>query len=80
MDSFVTPEKKNQKNQKSNKKAGENIHMIILVSAKKVGLSLTDLREFTMQNLMDFIDLWVDGQSEEVEAEQEDIDNFYKYL
>lgn len=77
MDSFVKPEKKKQGN---NKKSGENIHMIILVSAKKVGLSLTDLREFTMQNLMDFIDLWVDGQNEEVEAEQEDIDNFYKYL
>jgi len=54
--------------------------MIVLVSAKKMGLSLSELREFTMQDLMDFVDLWTDGADMSKEAGQEDIDYFYKYL
>lgn len=59
------------------------MHLSLLVSAKKMGLSMMELREFTMQDFMDFIDLWTGDQdgSEEVprEATQEDIDNFYRH-
>lgn len=54
--------------------------MIVLVSAKKMGLSLSELREFTMQDLMDFVDIWTDGAGASREAGQDDIDFFYKYL
>jgi hypothetical protein len=49
--------------------------MTILVSAKKMGLSMMELRELRMQDLMDYIDIWTDNV--EKQATQEDIDAFY---
>jgi hypothetical protein len=54
--------------------------MMVLVSAKKTGLSLSELREFTMQDLMDFIDVWTGNQDSTKEADQEDIDYFYGHM
>lgn len=56
-----------------------NYEASILVMAKKVGLSFEELNLMTLQDFVDFIDLWMEEPEEETErmATQQDIDSFY---
>lgn len=49
--------------------------------AKKVGLSFEELNMLTLQDFVDFMDLWV-GEDEKgpKKASQGDIDNFYSMM
>lgn len=49
--------------------------------AKKVGLSFGELNMLTLQNFVDFIDLWVgEDKKGPRKAKQDDIDNFYSNM
>lgn len=72
---------KKRLNQKENKKQSklENEEVSLLIIAKKVGLSLEELNMLTLQELIDFADMFTGNteEDEEKEVTQEDIDNFY---
>jgi hypothetical protein len=48
--------------------------------AKKVGLTFSELKNFSMQEFIDFVDMWVGDDDKEKEASQEDIDYFYSHM
>lgn len=52
----------------------------ILVMAKKTRLSFEELNLMTLQDFMDYIDIYVGEIETTREATQDDIDNFYNYL
>lgn len=73
-----------QKNQ-SDIKAPKNFNFEIslLVMAKKMGLSFDELNYMSLQDFMDFADMWSGNQEGEevvLEATQEDIDRFYSSM
>ena len=48
----------------------------VLVLAKKVGLTFSEINEMKMNDFIKFLDMWTDEQSTK-DADQEDIDYFY---
>lgn len=76
MPSFTEP----SKNQ-TEKEIPENFNFetSVLVMAKKMGLSFLELKEMTMQEFIDFLDLWV-GEDGPNDPTQKDIDYFYSNM
>ena len=56
-----------------------DLEMSVLVMAKRMGLSFVELKEMTMQEFLDYSDLWV-GDDGPKEASQKDIDYFYSNM
>lgn len=59
-----------------------NYELSILVMSKKVGLSFEELNILTMNDFMDFIDIYL-GETDAVverDATQDDIDDFYSIM
>lgn len=79
MPPFVT----SQKLKKNSKPVPKdfNYEVSILVMAKQTGLSFDELNMMTLQEFVDYIDLWVgDEDNEPRNATQEDIDKFYSSM
>lgn len=59
-----------------------DIEIRILTTAKRVGLSLSELNQMTLAEFMAFINHWTGKQSDEGSrmATQTDIDNFYLFM
>lgn len=49
---------------------------MLLVSAKKMGLSFEELNLFSLNDFFDFTDLWVGEEEGSRKATQEDIDRY----
>ena len=80
-----TTYRKNQKNNTNTqtKKEVENEEISLLVVAKRLGLSFEELNMMTLQDLVDFVDIWTDkgdNQTTDREASQLDIDAFYSKM
>ncbi len=80
-----TTYRKNQKNNTATqtKKEVENEEISLLVVAKRLGLSFEELNMMTLQDLVDFVDIWTDkgdNQTTDREASQLDIDAFYSKM
>lgn len=79
MPPFVT----SRKLKKNSKPAKDfNYEVSILVMAKQTGLSFEELNMMTLQEFVDYVDMWVgdEDNNEPRMATQEDIDNFYRYM
>lgn len=71
---------KRHRTQKSSKKIEANEEVMILATAKKLGLSFEELNLLTLNDFFDCIDL-MNGKVDTTRmATQEDIDNFYRYM
>lgn len=58
-----------------------NFEVSLLVIAKKLGLTFEELNLMTLQDFIDYVDLWTDEHEEtECMATQEDIDSFYSLM
>lgn len=78
MPPFVTSRNQNQSNKPIPKDF--NYEVSLLVMAKRMGLSFDELNEMTLQDFMDFIEIWIGDNEEEYEATQADIDRFYSSM
>lgn len=78
-------------NQEQNLKASQNANhqnseperlgLVMLVNAKKMGLSFEELNEFRVQDFIDFTNVYTGkGMSKTKIADQNDIDRFYDAL
>lgn len=68
---------KNQKKSKGkNSVNDENYELMLLVSAKKMGLSFEELNLFSLNDFFDFTDLWIGEEEGSRVATQEDIDKY----
>lgn len=58
-----------------------NHEISLLFMAKKVGLSYDELNQMTLQDLFDFVDMWIGEENDAPrEATQGDIDRFYRVM
>lgn len=66
---------------KTKKKNNTSFEITILASAKKAKLSFEELNLMSLNDFFDYIDIFVgDDEQQVIEAQQEDIDNFYSVL
>ena len=69
------------KSENKTKKKNTNFEITILASAKKAKLSFVELNLMSLNDFFDYIDIFVgDDEQQVIEAQQEDIDNFYSVL
>ena len=69
------------KSENKTKKKNTNFEITILASAKKAKLSFEELNLMSLNDFFDYIDIFVgDDEQQVIEAQQEDIDNFYSVL
>lgn len=78
MPPFVTSRNKNL----TNKPVPEdfNYEVSLLVMAKRMGLSFDELNMMTLQDFMDFAEMWTGDYEADQEATQADIDRFYSSM
>lgn len=76
MPPFIAEEK--LKNNSSSKNT-DNYEISLLVMAKKVGLSFGELNIFSLDEFLDYVDIWI-GEEGTKEADQNDIDKFYSSM
>lgn len=74
-----TPQKsQNQSQNQSKKQNDDNFEISLLVIAKRVGLSFEEINMMTLQELFDFVDLWIGNRGDRpAEATQADIDKLF---
>lgn len=62
-----------ERSQPQSDEVHERTDIVILVTAKRMKLTFEELNEFTMQDYMDFANMWV-GKKKSHKATQADID------
>lgn len=78
MPPFVISHNQNQSNRSVPKDF--NYEVSLLVMAKRMGLSFDELNMMTLQDFMDFAEMWTGEYETEYEATQADIDRFYSSM
>lgn len=63
----------------SSSKNTDNYEISLLVMAKKVDLSFEELNLFSLDEFLDYVDIWI-GEEGTKEADQNDIDKFYSSM
>lgn len=76
---FVTRQKSKPR-KKPSQNDDDDYEVSLLVIAKRVGLTFSELNLMTLQELFDFVDIWMGdgGDDSPQEATQADIDAFFR--